>query len=1110
MRVLVLPQNGSSEQVVECLLGWSRSGLLEPFAWCYAKSGETPAVETRVSKVEAGEARELLLGAALQDGGDAKDELVAFYPATPDEGFDVAFAEAALAHVDLLARAIAHDATRPARCTMVIAPSEIEQPVPPGLLSQGFASNVYVAPEDRAEPRDPNRLLGNVAVFPMHAAHAIATLGDLWRQAEGDQKYESVVDLLARRQSHNRLAVQMVRCYSRGIDFGYLADHVAAGIFYGEGGWPNPDQERFDRIEDAGRVVPHVVEDYMTTYRLELGLRDFEPLRMDDPPELGLLEAFLLLIKLLIARIRRKPREELHRRVDSVHNRVAKWIEDQAAPESGIRVKRRGGPQGAEVNPADLQEVLEEPLIVADGPVGEAWKALRRLVLGLVDGRDLPEGVRQAHLVNGKGQRALITEPALLAPDPEGDGPPLTEWTGSICDPLHLDPALLQQGEPGAGSEALAEWFQPHSRSLLWKVGYRIAAAIRTAEAEGGAVVGAKQDSEEEEEGEAKLASAQERRRTLWRRLRRVILAATAIAAIAIAIAVNQLALPAVAIAVVAVLGSWFLTLASAARRWFHADEAIALEEVEESLARWNAAMKRSLRRGDEIRLRRRYREYVDWAEMLGRLLHKPWVGDPLDHVALSPPIDPATLPAAFSVGIAEVSELSLDRLSAAAGSGVFGVGWLSGLYDKSERREMIELEIRRGLGPEEAEAERKDPTQDLTEEREGPRRRLLDAVRRGKHRSLSESELAQGVLDYLDGRAPDQVCDRVAVLPTADRATVGEEIDALPPPLAGFQPPEMLERLVAELSPAVVQIESCSRHRDFGGSGVVIDKPGLVATSLEAVQGAETISVLDFAGHKYEAELRAVDLESKLALISFEVDEQLALPLPEEVQPVQGDPVVGVGRSAAGNGSTSATWGLVTAGERKVEVIGAPSVPVFQVAYHRAEGADGAPVFGLEGELLGIQVSAAAAQARGRGSQLISNVVPVDCVRKLMEGGSEPTVPGARARRAPEPPKEAVMPSAFVADVTHVDPPPSLLSHHWKDAEKKNEVEETIPALEDAVSGDETFRTLADKVAFLAPLRILVHRVDLVAPVNVKDLKSFPDAEAEQLGPEEVARTQF
>jgi hypothetical protein len=70
--------------------------------------------------------------------------------------------------------------------------------------------------------------------------------------------------------------------------------------------------------------------------------------------------------------------------------------------------------------------------------------------------------------------------------------------------------------------------------------------------------------------------------------------------------------------------------------------------------------------------------------------------------------------------------------------------------------------------------------------------------------------------------------------------------------------------------------------------------------------------------------------------------------------------------------------------------------------------------------------------------------------------------------------------------------------------------VQETIPALGDAVSGLEPFRALAAKVAFLAPLPVLVHRVDLVAPVNVKDLRSFPDVEVDDQGPEEPVKTIF
>lgn len=1106
MRVLVFPSNDSSEKVVECLLGWSRSGLLEPFAWCYASAGEVPATETRVSKVEAGEVRELLLGAALQDAGRSKDELIAFYPATPDEGFDVGFTEAALAHVDLLARTIAHDAKRPARCTMVIAPSQIGQPVPPDLLSQGFAANVYVAPEDRAEPRDPNRLLGNEEVFPLHVAHAVASVGDLWDEPHSSRT--PVLDVLADRQPHNQLAVQVIRCYSRGIDFGYLSDQVAAGIFYGEGGWPNPDQNRFDRIDEPGRIVPHVVDDYMRAFGKELGLSEFKPLKLDDPPQLGLLEAFLLLVNLIVHRIRRKPFEIVRQRIDSFHNGAAGWIEQQAGPDSGIRVKRRGGPQGQEVDPDDLDAALEKPLIVPDGPVAEAWRALRRLALGLVDGSDLPEGVEQVRLVNGKGQRALITEPAALAPNPETDPPPVSEHGGPICDPLHLDPALVGRSSSQAPSEALAEWSQPHSSSLLWRVGYRIGSALLAAQAEA-QVGGSTQRQKPEEEDEPDEPPATERRR-LRRRLRKVAVFASSVAVVAVAVAFSRLPIAGAAAAFAVVAAGWFWTLANAARHWFHADDAITRQEAEEQLSRLNAALKRSLRMGDEIRLGRRYREFLDWAEMLGWLLHKPWVGDPLDHVALSPPIDPGTLPAAFSVGIADVSELSLDRLSAAAGSGVFGLGWLSRLYEKTEFREMIELEVRRGLSTEEAEVERKDPAQDLTEEREGPRSRLLDAVRHGRHRSLRESELANGVLDYLGERTPDQVCDRVAVLPTADRATLGEEINALPPPLAGFQPPATFARLVEELSPAVVRIECEARHRDFGGTGVIVDKAGLVATSHEVVEGAGSIAVITSEGHRFEAELRASDAESSLALISFESDEPAALLLPEQASVFQGDPIIGIGRPFAEKEQPTPTWGLVTAPERQVEMVGAPATPVFQVAYHRAEGPPGAPVFDLEGALLGIQATKAVTGAREIRSQRTSNVVPAARIRKLMEGGGEAGASRQRPRRRADRPREILRPSTFVEDLTHVDPPPALLIHHWKDAQKRNEAKETIPSRGEAASGAESFASLAGRVTFLAPLRVLVHRVDLVAPVNVKDLVSFPDAESQEHGPEEKVGTEF
>lgn len=1114
MRILLAPENQSAEKVIECLLGWSRSGLLEPFAWRSTKPGEVPGSSTQVSRVEAGETRELLLGAALQGFDKSNDELIAFYPATPEEGFEPNFANAAVACIDLLAQTIAHEATHPARCTMVVAPSQIGQVVPCTLLSQSFASNVYIAPEDRAEPRDPNRLLGNEDVFPMHAAHAIATVADLWN--EPDTSRPSVVDVLAKRQPHNQLATQVIRCYSRGIDFGYLPDHVSAGIFHGSGGWPNPNPERLDRIDDTNTVIPHVVDDFMKMFRQELGLSDFEPHRLRDPEPLGLLEAFRLLIRLIVLRIRRKPFKVVRQRLDSIYNAAADWVEEQAGPDSGIRVKRRGGPKETADNGIDLDEALGKPLVVPDGPVNEAWTALRHLVLGLVDGSDLPDGIEQVRLVNGKGQRALVTEPAALVPDPASDPPPIDDADGRICDPRRLDPTVAGEGSSISVPEALIEWSQPHRPALVWKIGLRIASALSTAHREAQTAVDPEADeSDEAEEAAREQPNGDDERQGLRKRLRQVILISTAIAVLAALVAISQFALIGVAVALTAIFALWFLALASAARRWFLADEQIDRREAEQEIAQLNAARKRSLRMGDEIRLERRYREYLDWAELLGWLVHKPWVGDALDRVTLSPPVDHATLPAAFGIGIAEISEYGLERLSAAAGAGVFSPGWLTGLYETTERLEMTEIGIRRGLPSEDAEASRPDPTTDVGKDREGPRGRLLDAVRRGKYRSLIGSGLGDEVLRYLGDLKPDQVCERVAVLPTADGATVGEEIDALPPSLAGFQPPASLPRLVAELSPAVVRIECKARYRDFGGTGVVVSEEGLVATALEVVDGAESISVRTSTREEFKAQLKRTDPDTKLALLSLEAGgERPAVPLPEPVTIFQGDPVIGIGRPFTAQELPTVIWGLVTASTLSIKAPSSrpPGVPIIQVAYHCAEGAPGAPLFSLDGELLGIHYSASPDELSDLRRQRISNAIPIEALRELIDGGDEPSVDRhSRGRmRAARHGSSVTQPATFIEELTHVEVAPSLLPHHWKDAEAKNGTKESIPPITEAAGGTEKFSSLATNLAFLTPLRILVHRVDLVAPSSVRDLKSFPDADSHDLGPDEEVGSEF
>ncbi len=1099
MRVLLTPDNRSSAQVLTCLLGWSRCGLLEPFAW--QSVSEASAIQTtmRVSRIEAGETRHLLLGAALQGADGSEDELVAFHPATESEGFSAAFADTANAFLHLLSQILAHDSSRPARCTMVVAPSQIGQDVPSGIFSQAFASNVYVAPEDRAEPRDPNRLLGNEEVFPLHAAHAIATVAGIWAEPAGGDP--GVIDVLAKRQPHNQLATQVIRCFTRGIDFGYLPDHVAAGIFQGEGGWPNPDPARFDRVEDATAVVPYLVDDFFRRFESELGLSKFKPQVLGDPEPLGLLEAFRLLIRLVTRRLRRKPFEIVQRRVHAIHDAAADWVERQAGPDSGIRVKRWGAGPASTSEGLALDEVLEKPLVVPDGPVAEAWTALRRLAVGLVDGSDLPDGIDQARLVDGRGQRALITNPALISPDPEGDPPPVEEFADRpICDPRRLDPSLgAAHSADEEATEGLAEWCGRHRVALLWGVGTRIAQALLIAQQE--AKAPAEGESESEDEDDA--GSAVEERRTLRKRLRRSLIGSTVLAALAALFAGSRLTLVGVGLSLLAIGFLWFLALASAARRLFMADEQISRREDERELAKINAAMKRSLRMGDEIRLARRYREYLAWAEILGWLVHRPWVGDPLDRVTLLPSIDYSSLPAAFTAGVAEVPGVNIERLSAATGSGVFSPGWLADVYERSEQLEMQELSLRRALPPEDAQLQDLDPAADTGQDREGPRTRLLEAVRSGRYRSLVGSDLGASVLRHIGGIRLDDVADRVAVLPAADGAIVGETRDALPPPLAGFQPPTALPRLVEELSPAVVRID-CEEGREEGGSGVLVGD-GLVATCSDLAECADSLVVLTAAGMRCEAEVRSLDAESGLALLALGPDfEEGAAPLagPDSLQP--GDPLATIARPHRDSERPAVEWGLVTeCGDNAASPDSEEGGTPIGATFDGRQASAGAPLFNLDGKLVGLQLPPTSGERQEIAGQRLARAASVAAIRRLLAGDRDDdgVRPGARPRR---PDAIEVKASTFVEGLTHVENPPALLTHHWKDAGDGNKTTETVPAAEDAAAGDEQFANLAASLRFQVPLRVLVHRIDLVAPTNVAKLVSFSVEEAGEEDSEE------
>ena len=140
---------------------------------------------------------------------------------------------------------------------MIAIPGAVGRHVAPELFRSEWAANVLVVPEDRSGPEGANVLADTPGFQPSHAAHSLACLTDLWTMPPG--RRSSLIDAVKPRPgSPDPVRVVPVRCYSRIVDLGYLADHLAAAVFRRrETSWPNPDRERFDRVEDPVELLEY-------------------------------------------------------------------------------------------------------------------------------------------------------------------------------------------------------------------------------------------------------------------------------------------------------------------------------------------------------------------------------------------------------------------------------------------------------------------------------------------------------------------------------------------------------------------------------------------------------------------------------------------------------------------------------------------------------------------------------------------------------------------------------------------------------------------------------------------------------------------------------------
>ncbi len=426
MNVLLLPDTEPAAGMARRLQQWSEVGLLEP---CCVWMASHPATDT-VRRIVGGAVDELALDAAIAHVERSATRFLACCPVADGESVTEAFPEAVAAFLASANEGVlAFDEATPLTCTMAVIPASAATSIPPWMFRARW-SGLLVAPEDRARSDLPNRLQGDAERFVSHAAHAAATIAALW-VVRDDNRADPTAYLQGERTGTLAVGVRVVRCFSRVVELGHIADHVAEAAFTARDGWPQPDPEQFEQPEDPERVIAWLTDGFMDHHSTTLHRRPFEPVREDPPRQLTLLEALRELRDRFLAWAAQQPVELLEEATAAIYDQVVDYIQRLAGTSSNIHILHWGQAPEEERGLDRLRARVEKagPLTIEDGAVSATWRDLRLLTLGIVDGSRLPDYLDGSALKHG-GRRYVTAIRRVLQAIP---GQPTRRWRRPRC-----------------------------------------------------------------------------------------------------------------------------------------------------------------------------------------------------------------------------------------------------------------------------------------------------------------------------------------------------------------------------------------------------------------------------------------------------------------------------------------------------------------------------------------------------------------------------------------------------------------------------------------------------------------------------------------------------
>ncbi len=189
------------------------------------------------------------------------------------------------------------------------------------------------------------------------------------------------------------------------------------------------------------------------------------------------------------------------------------------------------------------------------------------------------------------------------------------------------------------------------------------------------------------------------------------------------------------------------------------------------------------------------------------------------------------------------------------------------------------------------------------------------------------------------------------------------------------------------------VQVGEKDENGDFisvgGGSGVVIQKNGLIITNHHVIEDATDVRVIFEDGRMYESEIIGSDRLTDIGVIKINIESLTPISFGNSSDILVGDLAVAIGHPLTLGAAPTVTTGIISALDRRLDVgsdamnTGVTLFGLIQTDAPITRGSSGGALLNQNGELIGITTAIATADV---GAEGLGFAVPINLAMSIVK----------------------------------------------------------------------------------------------------------------------------